>query len=57
MLEQFILGQIEKKAFPGLSILVADRGHILLERHFGCKAVWPEAGTVGRQIRCMTWLH
>jgi CubicO group peptidase (beta-lactamase class C family) len=42
MLEQFICGQIEKKAFPGLSILVAERGHILLERHFGCKAIWPE---------------
>ena len=42
MLEQFILGQIEKKAFPGMSILVVGRGHILLERHFGCKSVWPE---------------
>jgi len=42
MLEQFIRGQIEKKTFPGLSILVADHGHIVVERHFGCKAVWPE---------------
>jgi CubicO group peptidase (beta-lactamase class C family) len=42
MLEQFILSQIAKKVFPGLSILVADRGQILLERHFGCQAVWPE---------------
>jgi CubicO group peptidase (beta-lactamase class C family) len=43
MLELFIRSQIEKKVFPGLSILVAERGLILLERHFGCKAVWPEA--------------
>jgi CubicO group peptidase (beta-lactamase class C family) len=42
MLERFLLGQIDKKAFPGISILVADRGHILLERNFGFKAVWPE---------------
>jgi CubicO group peptidase (beta-lactamase class C family) len=42
MLERFILGQIVKKTFPGMSILVAERGHILLERHFGYKAVWPE---------------
>jgi CubicO group peptidase (beta-lactamase class C family) len=42
MLEQFIRSQIDKKVFPGLSILVADRGHSLLERHFGSKAVWPE---------------
>jgi CubicO group peptidase (beta-lactamase class C family) len=43
MLEQFICSQIDKKVFPGMSILVAGRGHILFERHFGCKAVWPEA--------------
>jgi CubicO group peptidase (beta-lactamase class C family) len=43
MLERFIGSQLDKKTFPGLSILVADSGHILLERHFGCKAVWPEA--------------
>jgi CubicO group peptidase (beta-lactamase class C family) len=42
MLEQFIRSEIDKKVFPGLSILVAARGHILLERHFGCKSVWPE---------------
>ncbi len=43
MLERFIRSQIEKKTFPGVSILVAGCGHILLERHFGCKSVWPEA--------------
>ena len=42
MLEQFIRQQIEKKTFPGISILVADRGKILYDRHFGLKAVWPE---------------
>jgi CubicO group peptidase (beta-lactamase class C family) len=41
MLELFIRSRIDKKIFPGLSILVADHGHIILERHFGCKAVWP----------------
>jgi CubicO group peptidase (beta-lactamase class C family) len=43
MLERFIDSQLDKKTFPGLSILVAERGHILLQRHFGCKAIWPEA--------------
>jgi CubicO group peptidase (beta-lactamase class C family) len=42
MLERFILDQIEKKAFPGISVLVAEHGRIILERHFGLKAVWPE---------------
>lgn len=42
MLEQFIRSQIEKKVFPGLSLLVAARGQVLLERHFGCRAVQPE---------------
>ncbi len=43
MLEQYIRSQIEKKVLPGLSILVADSGHVLLEREFGNQAVWPEA--------------
>jgi CubicO group peptidase (beta-lactamase class C family) len=43
MLEQFIHSQIEAKVFPGLSLLVAARGDILLERRFGCSAVWPAA--------------
>ena len=42
MLERFIGSQIEKKVLPGLSILVAERGHILFERHFGNLAVQPE---------------
>jgi CubicO group peptidase (beta-lactamase class C family) len=42
MLEPFIRSRIAKKIFPGLSILAAERGRIILERHFGCKAVWPE---------------
>jgi len=42
MLERFISGQIEKKRFPGLTLLVAAKGEVLLDRHFGCKAVWPE---------------
>jgi CubicO group peptidase (beta-lactamase class C family) len=41
MLERFIHSQIDKKVFPGASILVADRGRIVLKRHFGGKAVWP----------------
>lgn len=43
MLEKYVRQQLEKKSFPGLSILVAGGGRILLERHFGRKAVWPEA--------------
>jgi CubicO group peptidase (beta-lactamase class C family) len=43
MLERFISGQIEKKRFPGLTLLVAEKGKVLLERRFGCKAVRPEA--------------
>ncbi len=43
MLEKYVRQQVEKKSFPGLSILVAGGGRILLERHFGRKAVWPEA--------------
>jgi CubicO group peptidase (beta-lactamase class C family) len=42
MLERFISGQIEKKRFPGLTLLVAEKDRVLLERHFGCLAVWPE---------------
>jgi len=42
MLERFIQSQIDKKVFPGLSILAAARGNILLEKRFGCRAVWPE---------------
>lgn len=42
MLEQFIRSRIEKKILPGLSILVVDSGDILLERHYGNQAVWPE---------------
>ncbi|MCX6557127.1 MAG: serine hydrolase [Candidatus Aminicenantes bacterium] len=42
MLERFISCQIEKKRFPGLTLLVAEKGRVLLERRFGCLAVWPE---------------
>lgn len=43
MLESFISDRIAKKVFPGLSILAARKGRILLERHVGYKSVWPEA--------------
>jgi CubicO group peptidase (beta-lactamase class C family) len=43
MFERFIQNQIDKKVFPGLSILAAARGNILLEKQFGYRAVWPEA--------------
>ena len=43
MLETYVRQQLEKNSFPGLSILVAGGGRILLDRHFGRKAVWPEA--------------
>jgi CubicO group peptidase (beta-lactamase class C family) len=43
MLEPFIRQQIGGKVFPGISILVASEGEILFNRHFGCKAVWPES--------------
>ncbi|MCJ7525219.1 MAG: beta-lactamase family protein [Candidatus Aminicenantes bacterium] len=42
MLEQYIRFQIEKKIFPGISILAASGGKILYDRHFGLKAVWPK---------------
>lgn len=42
MLEGFLNGQIDKKKFPGISILAAERGRVLLERHFGFQALWPE---------------
>jgi len=43
MLEPFIRRQIEKEAFPGISILVASEGEILFHRHFGHRAIWPES--------------
>jgi CubicO group peptidase (beta-lactamase class C family) len=43
MLEQFIRRQVEKKVFPGISILAARRGRIVLQRYFGCRASWPES--------------
>lgn len=43
MLESFIRGQIEKKVFPGISILAASEGEILFDRRFGCLASWPES--------------
>ncbi|HSQ35785.1 MAG TPA: serine hydrolase domain-containing protein [Candidatus Binatia bacterium] len=46
MLDRFIRGQIEKKVFPGLSVLVGERGRILSERCYGWSAVWPEAEPV-----------
>lgn len=42
MLERFIRSRVDKKVFPGLSILVAERDHILFERRYGWRAVWPE---------------
>jgi CubicO group peptidase (beta-lactamase class C family) len=42
MLESFIRKQIEKKTFPGISILAASRGEIFFQRHFGCRAICPE---------------
>jgi CubicO group peptidase (beta-lactamase class C family) len=43
MLESFIRRQIEKKVFPGISILAASEGEILFNRRFGCMASWPES--------------
>src|SRR4030065_2937230 len=42
MLEPYIRFQIEKKIFPGISILAASGGKILYDRHFGNKTVWPK---------------
>ena len=41
MLEPFIRSQLEKKTFPGISILAACRGQVIAQRHFGRKAIWP----------------
>jgi CubicO group peptidase (beta-lactamase class C family) len=43
MLERFIRRQIEKKVFPGISILAASRGEIVFQRAYGCRAAWPES--------------
>ena len=42
MLEPFICTRIDKKKFPGISLLAAAGGQVLYERRFGFKAVWPE---------------
>jgi CubicO group peptidase (beta-lactamase class C family) len=43
MLESFVRRQIEKKVFPGISILVASEGEILFNRRFGTLASWPKS--------------
>jgi CubicO group peptidase (beta-lactamase class C family) len=42
MLERYIQEQMEKKTFPGVSILVSSKGDILYERCFGRRAVQPQ---------------
>jgi CubicO group peptidase (beta-lactamase class C family) len=42
MLEGFVGRRIEKKAFPGMTILAAERGRIRWQRRFGFKALWPD---------------
>jgi CubicO group peptidase (beta-lactamase class C family) len=42
MLEDFIGRRIDRKEFPGIFILAAERNRILLKKHFGFKAFWPE---------------
>jgi len=41
MLEHFVRRQIEKRAFPGVSILAAAGDRVLYERCFGRRATWP----------------
>jgi CubicO group peptidase (beta-lactamase class C family) len=41
MIEPFIRQQIEKKTFPGVSILAGAGDRILYERCFGQRATWP----------------
>ena len=41
MIERFIRQQIEKKTFPGVSILAAAGDRVLYERCFGRRATWP----------------
>lgn len=43
MLDSFIRRQIEKKVFPGISILAASAGEVLFNRRFGAMASWPES--------------
>jgi CubicO group peptidase (beta-lactamase class C family) len=42
MLEPFIRRQLEKKTFPGVSILVAAGDRVLYEQTFGQRASWPD---------------
>jgi CubicO group peptidase (beta-lactamase class C family) len=41
MLEAYIRQLIEKRAFPGICLLVAGEGEILYDRCFGCRALLP----------------
>jgi CubicO group peptidase (beta-lactamase class C family) len=41
MLERYVAAQLEKKTFPGISLLVAAGGDVLYERDFGLRAVQP----------------
>ncbi len=41
MLEPYIRQQLEKKTFPGVSILAAAGDRVLYERCFGLRATWP----------------
>ena len=41
MLESFVRRQIEKKTFPGVSLLAAAGERIVYERCFGWRATWP----------------
>ncbi len=47
MLEPFIRRQIERKIFPGVSILAAAGERILYERCFGRRASWPDPEPLG----------
>jgi CubicO group peptidase (beta-lactamase class C family) len=41
MLEPYIRQQLEKKTFPGVSVLAAAGDRVLYERCFGLRATWP----------------
>jgi CubicO group peptidase (beta-lactamase class C family) len=43
MLEAYIRRQIEKKTFPGITILAASRGRVDFHRWYGNRASWPAA--------------
>ena len=42
MLDAYVRRQLERKAFPGLTLLAGAGGRVLCERRFGLRATWPD---------------